>query len=361
MIQLQKEAYPSALALLQNSRHQMKLEALAEGRIEAAVWADGPEPSVTAVSYCDKLLIASTLPAAVLATLLRPFLLRHVYDGRMGCNAEEALLCWDGEGVCDALLAALEDKCPAYALREYYKLNDLSACKPHMPPEGYAIVPVDAALLERGYERTDTLRNEMCSERADVESFLSQSFGVAAVADGVLTGWCLSEYNTRAGCEVGIEVAEGHRRRGLALAMVAAFSAEAARRGLKRIGWHCFKTNTPSAATALSAGFQKVLEYGELFCFFEPALQYAVNGNFCDNAGRFSQAVTWYRRAVEEPDVPLWAYVRLAMALASEGSADMAFEPLFTAVRKGFCNWGWLRSEPRLEPLREDDRWRQLF
>ncbi len=361
MIQLDKKDYGAALALFQNSRHQMKLQALAEGHIEAAMWADGPEPSVAIVSYCDKLLVASTLPAAALTTLLRPFLLRHVYERRMGCNAEEALLCWNGEGVCDALLAALEDKCPAYTLREYYELDDLFSCKPHSPPEGYAIVPVDAALLEQGYARTDALRNEMCSERADVDSFLAQSFGVAAVTDGVLAGWCLSEYNTRAGCEVGIEVEEGHRRRGLALAMVAAFCEEAARGNLKRVGWHCFKTNTPSSATALSAGFRRVLEYGELFCFFEPALQYAVNGNFCDNAGRFSQAVTWYRRAVAEPGVPLWAYVRLAMALASQGFADMAFDPLVTAVRKGFCNWGWLRSEPRLEPLREDDRWRLIF
>jgi RimJ/RimL family protein N-acetyltransferase len=361
MIQLQKSDYPSALALFRNSRHQMKLPALAEGRIEADVWADGPEPSVAAVRYCNKLLVASALPARSLASMLRPFLLEHVYDRRMDCGAEEALLLWDGEGVCDALLAALEDKCPAYALREYYELDDPAACRPALPPDGYGIVPVDAALLEKGYARTDALRAEMCSERPDVASFLHGSFGVAAVSDGVLTGWCLSEYNTLEGCEVGIEVAEGHRRRGLALAMAAAFCREAAARGLRRIGWHCFKTNAPSSATALSAGFRKALEYGELFCFFEPALQYAVNGNFCDNAGRFAQAVTWYERAVAEPGAPLWAYVRLAMALASLGQVDAAFGPLFTVVGKGFCNWGWLRAEPRLEPLREDDRWKQLF
>lgn len=361
MIRLQRENYPSALALFKNSRHQMKLKALAEGGIDAEVWADGAAPAVAAVLYGNKLLVASERPASELVPVLKPFLLEHVYSNRMGCSAEEALILWDGETVCDALLAALEEQCPAYALREYYELDGPENCRKTALPEGYSIVPVDGELLKAGYGRADDLKNEMCSERASVEEFLKHSFGVTAVSEGMLAGWCLSEYNASPGCEVGIEVAEGHRRKGLALAMVTAFCGEAALRGLGRVGWHCFKTNVPSAATALSAGFAKVLEYGELFCFFEPALQYAVNGNFCDNSGRHEQAVVWYERAAAMNGAPLWAFVRLAMALASLGHIDAAFDALFNAVKKGFNNWGWLRAEPRLEPLRGDDRWKQLF
>ena len=66
MIKLMPSAYAPALALFSNSLHQMKLNALAEGRIEAAVWVDGPQPAITAVLYQNKLLIASALDSAPL-------------------------------------------------------------------------------------------------------------------------------------------------------------------------------------------------------------------------------------------------------------------------------------------------------
>ena len=219
-------------------------------------------------------------------------------------------------------------------------------------PEGYEIKPVDSGLLAAGYANTEELKKEMCSERTSVEEFLAGSFGVCAVKDGELAGWCLSEYN----CTSGLR--SRHRGRGRPPPPQAGagdglrlLPPRQARRGVQRIGWHCFKSNLPSAATALSAGFKKVLEYGELLCFFEPAIQYAVNGNFDDDAGKHEEAVRWYNRATSEPGVPLWVYVRLAMALASQGLLDSAFTALETAIRNGFNNWGWLRAEPRLEPL----------
>lgn len=361
MFKILPSEYSPALALFGNSLHQMKLNALAEGSISGQVWTDSAEPSVTAVMYQNKILIASDLDPQALTQKLKPLLMEQLYERRMGWGSEEAMIFWDGEGVREGLMTALQDKCPAYALREYYELADPSQCRAADVPEGYEIVPVDGALLAKGYGNTEELKNEMCSERISVEAFLAGSFGVCAVKDNELAGWCLSEYNCKAGCEVGIEVVEGHRRKKLALAMVSAFAREAGRRGVQRIGWHCFKYNLPSAATALSAGFKKVLEYGELMCFYNPALQYAVNGNFADGEGRLEEAVGWYNRAVSENNAPLWVYIRLAMALASQNLLDSAFHALETAIFKGFSNWGWLRVEPRLEPLRVEDRWRQLF
>lgn len=361
MIQLKKKDYPKALALFRNSGHQMKLAALAEGSITASVWADAPKPSVAAVIYQNKLLVASGLPSDELAGVLGPFLSEQVYENRMGCGANEALVTWDGGNVREALLAALKGKCPAEALREYYELDGPENCRQAPALEGYALRNVDAALLKEKPGRTDVLKEEMCSERTSVQAFLRKSFGVAAVSEGKLAGWCLSEYNCALGCEVGIEVAEDHRRRGVALMMASAFAGEAQKRGVKKIGWHCFKANTASSATALSAGFKKALEYGEMLCFFEPAVQYAVNGNFADSAGRYEQAADWYGKAVELPAVPLWAYVRLAMADTSLGRFEQAFTALETAKLKGFNGWGWLRAEPRLEPLRSEQRWKQLL
>lgn len=361
MIELEKSGYPSALALFRNSRHHMKLTALKEGRIEARVFADALEPSLACVLYKNKLLAASALPARSLAAMLKPFLLEEAYEKRMGCGAVEAHVFWDGAHVCEAALSALADKCPARTVHAYYELGDAARCKDASAPEGYVLRDVDGALLREGLLRTDELREEMRSERVSEEAFLRESFGVCAVSGGELAGWCLSEYNCSEGCEVGIAVGEGHRRRGIALAMVAEFARELARRGGGRIGWHCYSSNAASSATALSAGFEKKLEYGEILCFFDEALQYAVNGNLLDGAGDYAGAVEWYARAVALPAAPLWAWVRLAMAQVSLGRFGEAIAALRAAIEGGFNGWNWLRMEPRLEPLRGEDDWKQLF
>lgn len=357
---IEPKDYPFALALFQNSLHQMKLAALAESRIEARVCTDGDRPQLCVVLYQNKVMIASVLPAMALAEALMPFLQEQLYENRMG-GCGDAQIFWDGDGTQEALLMALGDKCPAFALREYWEMDGPTEARLVQPPDGYEVVLVSEALLQRGLAHTEQLREEMCSERVSVEAFLGQSFGVCAVRDGELAGWCLSEYNCSRGCEVGIETVEGHRRKGLAQAMVSAFAAEAARRGVPRIGWHCFRSNVPSRETARAAGLMRVLEYGELICCFDMAVQYAVNGNFADGLSQYEVASAWYSRACAAGDGPLWAYVRHAMALVSLGRQDEAFASLEAGVARGLDWWGWLDSEPRLAPLRQDGRWQGLM
>ena len=91
----------------------------------------------------------------------------------------------------------------------------------------------------------------MASERTvSVDDFLTHSFGIAAVYEDRLAGWCLSEYNVQDRCEVGIATLETFQRQGLAAAMGCAFLDMARSRGTSEVGWHCWKENLPSAATA---------------------------------------------------------------------------------------------------------------
>ena len=112
------------------------------------------------------------------------------------------------------------------------------------------LAPVDAALPGSpppppppGQELAglDDLREEMVSERVSVADFLARSFGLALLHGDELVGWCLSEYNTATRCEVGIGVAEGHRRQGLATCMARTFGQLARQRGIEHIGWHCWR------------------------------------------------------------------------------------------------------------------------
>jgi len=142
--------------------------------------------------------------------------------------------------------------------RLYLELDVLRAAPPPPLPPGFRLRPVDGELLaEERMGRLDELRHEMVSECPSVSFFLAHRFGVCLDAGGTLAGWCLSEYDTGPRCEVGIETAPGYRRRGLATHMVLALAAEARARGIARLGWHCYRDNEPSVATARRAGFRQ--------------------------------------------------------------------------------------------------------
>lgn len=136
-------------------------------------------------------------------------------------------------------------------------------------PDGFQMVTVTQALVDRDFPGKEVLLEEMCSERESVDAFLRHSIGVVAFYNTRLAGWCLSEYNHETRCEVGIATAESHRRKGLAKAMTHELINLAYGNGIRTILWHCTKRNFPSARTALSAGFELVAESPVLIGYFE--------------------------------------------------------------------------------------------
>lgn len=168
----------------------------------------------------------------------------------------------------DAILA---DKETIHADREYYACKELKHKWQDYMPEGFQLQMVDEKLLAKtDLKHLDTLKEEMTSERPSVEDFLSKSFGVCAVHDSELAGWCLSEYNADGRCEIGIETISEFRQHGLATALTLAFLDHAFSHGINEVGWHCFKRNEPSAKTARKAGFNKICDYKSYICPVRP-------------------------------------------------------------------------------------------
>jgi RimJ/RimL family protein N-acetyltransferase len=132
------------------------------------------------------------------------------------------------------------------------------------PPDRYVVERITEEILGRALVHADWVREEMCSERTSVEEFLAKSFGFAAIRCGEFACWCMSEYNLGDRCEVGIETAPEHRRRGLATLVSSVMFRHAADVGIRRVGWHCWADNVPSVATAERLGLSRVAEYTTL-------------------------------------------------------------------------------------------------
>jgi len=153
-----------------------------------------------------------------------------------------------------------------HADREYFTCTEVKQDWRKILPEGFRVLPVNADLLSKDFKHLNTLKEEMTSERPSVEDFLDKSFGVCAIHENELAGWCLSEYNTDGRCEIGIETISEYRKRGLATALTLALLEHAFSTGLNEVGWHCFKRNVPSSQTARKAGLEKVCDYRSFIC-----------------------------------------------------------------------------------------------
>lgn len=57
------------------------------------------------------------------------------------------------------------------------------------------IIPVDQEMINFSFPGCEDLLEEMSSDRESVEAFLYNSFGVVALKEDPLAGWCHSEYN----------------------------------------------------------------------------------------------------------------------------------------------------------------------
>ena len=260
-------AAPATLhALFAGQEHQLAIGAVLAGAVQGEVYVDAAAPRAAVLWVQHRVFLAGAPEEAATVARLRELLAgviapaaRARGDYAFGLYYAPA---WHNH--LDALLPAL----PHTALaRQYYvadrldRLDRLPA-PPAQLPAGLRLAPVDAALLARTeLVHHARLAEELCSERPTVEDFLARSFGVCALDGDTLAGWCLSEYNQGDRCEVGIEVVEEYQRRGLGVTLARALCAEAARRGINHVGWHCLANNVASGATARRAGLQLARDY----------------------------------------------------------------------------------------------------
>ena len=145
----------------------------------------------------------------------------------------------------------LEGLYPITRTRQYFECTRLTEDWRELIQPGYALLPVSAELVaQTQLKHIDYLRDELCSERSSIDDFLEKSFGFVIQHGGELAAWCLSEYNVPGRCEVGVATVDEYQKRGLGTITSLALVEHAFKQGITKVGWHCWKWNTPSSALA---------------------------------------------------------------------------------------------------------------
>ena len=254
MIEIPISTTPQVPGLFQPLEHHLLIRALFEGNLIAKMFADGKhQPKAGLIAYNSRFVLGGDPNNESFNKDIAAYFRETVLPSR---NGEGFLVTFTSDAWIPTLKTLFAGNEIIIAPRLYFEITPDQNLEVNLP-ERFSIQPVVTELMKSNMEGLETLREEMCSERASVEDFLEKSFGVCSVYENQIVCWCLSEYNTGDRCEIGIATLQPHQRKGIATAITKLFLIEAAKRGYQRVGWDCWERNEASVATARKAGFEK--------------------------------------------------------------------------------------------------------
>lgn len=353
--------YDKAAPLLKAISHHTVLRTILAGSTPGHVYVNDPaQPTIAFAQFKHRAFIAGD-PNDLDRESIRDFFNQEVIANCRQSDVPLFRLTADDPALIKNLADVLKNEQPILAEYQCFEINLTDEFQAEKISGGFSIQNVTKTLISKDFHGRDDLLEEMCSERESVDAFLDQSFGIAALNDNVLAGWCLSEYNHENRCEVGIATMPPFQHQGLAKAMTHNFLNLAKDNGISTVLWHCFKSNEASRRTALSAGFDLVEDQQVLMVYLDPAIHLAVHGNLYFEEKEYQLALTWYQQALQEDHPQAWMAWNAACAAAHLGQIEYAFNYLHRAVDLGFGDLDHLVQSEHLTALRSDKRWADLI
>ena len=331
----------------------LTIDAILTGTTPGRVWVDDARAPRTAVCWANRRVYLGGHESPHLAAFFtQTFLPAAQAKGRTSIILHRPPD-WRGD-VADFFPQTF----PTRRSRFYFRQDARAQKWPLSVPPDLTLRPVDAALLaDPAITNLDYVTEEMLSERPSLEAFLAKSFGYCLVHENEIVGWCMSEYNAGSRCELGIETAVPFRRRGLATLMATAVIRHALSQGVYDIGWLCWADNLPSIATAKRLGFRQVAQDDVYDVSFDPAVALGVRANQHLLAGNYAQALTDYRQAMQQNNVPSWVYWNTAVTFLKLDQPQDAFAHLHQAIAAGFNDRTFMLNSPHWQPYHDTPEW----
>ena len=239
-------------------------------------------------------------------------------------------------------------------------------------PEDFDIVDVDRALLDSGIEVHPTVSEWFTNNFGSPEGFLEHGVGAVAVLQGKVVGWILADSFVGGLSDIGGEVVEEHRRKGLAFAATCRTVELALDKGAERVGWHCHAINLPSIKTAEAAGFEFKHSYTIYPVQFDPEKhgklvdiivdEYVERGNAAIAAAEYAKADESFTLALRlRPEASADVFHSAARAAAGNNQVDQAFERLARAIEAGWSAHKETQTRTEFIALHQDSRWANLL
>lgn len=248
---------------------------------------------------------------------------------------------------------------PIWGSNHYYLLEKLRLDWREILPAGYQIAQLDAVLLaQQGDKLPQNIADSIRIGWQSQEQFLQHGFGFVALHGDEIVCWCMADVTVGDACEIGIETAISHRKRGLATAVTAATVEYCQQAGFTKIGWHCGADNPGSIGTAVNVGFVLERPYNFYEFHYDEPSHYAELGRFYFfEAQLYEEAADMLEIAIQtDESPPAYVYFLAARAMAKL-QEPVALDYLQEAIAAGFKDKELLETLPEFTPYRQKVVW----
>jgi len=257
---LEPDKYASAHALFEELTYHLAVVTVLAGKLPGRVYVDDlarPSTAILIPSNQHRIYVSGEPERGLLADVMHLLVNESPEEGRGFVVYYDTSHAWK-----PALEQAFQRPEGVFSWRRFYRLREPSSPVASPLPEQITIGRIDEAMFaDTTLVNRELLLEEIRSESPSLEHFFQQNFGFCARDSHQLVAWCLAEYHYQGRYELGIETIEAYQRKGIATHLADAVIRRAFAQGATEIGWHCWAANTPSIATALKLGFEKVLDY----------------------------------------------------------------------------------------------------
>lgn len=265
---LEPGTYASVHSLFEDMIYQLAVQTVLAGILPGKIYVDDPGCPGTAIlipsnKYQYRIYVSGEPEPHLLADVIH-LLFKESLAQSYGFVVYYASDTWK-----HTLEHVLQKQEAGSGWRQYYRLRELPSPIASPLPEQITIGRIEEAMFgDATLVNRHLLFEEVHSESPSLEHFFRQNFGYCAQDGHTLVAWCLAEYHYQDRYELGIGTLEAYRRRGIATHLATAVIRHAWASGATEIGWDCWATNTPSRATALKLGFEKVRDYPVYSCHY---------------------------------------------------------------------------------------------
>lgn len=348
--QLDPSEYHRALPVVEGIEHLLYVHAIIAGVTPGAIYVDDPvNPQRLLVSSPDGHFLVGDENDAAFNDALAEMIKGKIIPAGRAAGWARFNLQYHPNGWEEKLDAVFADTVVVKDYQHFYRFRRPRVDWRERLPAGLQLRRVDADLLQQDHrDNVARLRDHAEDSFGSVEAFLEHGFGFCILQGDDIASWCLCDCAIGSRCEIGIHTDPKYRRRGLATAAAAGAVEYCLSRGFTHIGWHCWSSNHPSAATAERVGFEQVMQHHGIFVWLNPVDGHLANGNLALMRNEFKKAAESYEkafalRAAQAPDVrkpyllanraaEATYYDRAACAWALAGERDAALRNLERAL-----------------------------
>jgi len=126
--------------------------------------------------------------------------------------------------------------------------------------QGVQLLNINKDIVDRQLENTDDLVDEITGEWMSIDNFYNHGFGICAVKDDRIIGWCTAEYMSDKSCGIGIETIEEYMGKNIASSMTCEFLKICKQKSLIP-HWDSWVWNEASVKVAEKCGFEQIKQY----------------------------------------------------------------------------------------------------